>query len=536
MAIQQSQDAGQPDQQAKPENGDNRLLRPRYMSHNRSRSDPNFAVVYERSNQAQMASFTPKPNARSSNHSHFRSPSDPSLNLTKETEPEMPLVDVGSDNEPAPHWNPFSPYYESHEVNFVANPSDVTDDDFASLRESKVKMPHDGSNVSYHQANVEHHQPNAGYQQSNAGYQQTNAGYHQTNAGYHQPNIDHHQPDAGNPPASEFLQGAATDMFRSTKFGGHMPESQQGLRRSSENLDFLDAPARFRDDTSSDPQQELVQDGNNPFLEGYRTSEVEQHLNFADQGSSDSEPEETEIPEYSGINPPLSPGLSDPFGAAPFIVQKSKQVPPPSKDAFGSSPFTAQPVSQSKGGNNQLTDAQRSEQVADTFGVSSPFPSAPAGPGRQASALAQTPFHDVEQDFGNSSPFVGNAEREDPSGLVNPAADFIDNTDDPFGGISFNANPAVKRRNAKKQQGMRREPPVAAPRGDQGLRPRPRRLLPQTPDKAPGGAHAGQRVVSGQARVQGVRVIPVGPSAGSNQGLGKAESKNTGNRSAYAAT
>ena len=544
MAIQQSVDASQVPQQAKPGNEDNKFLRPRYMSHNRSRSDPNFAVKNERSNQTQAASSTPRQYTRSSNHSHYRSPSDPALNFMKEAEPEMPLVDIESSNEPTPHWNPFSPYYKSNELDFVANPIDVTDEDFASLREGEVKMLQGGSNAAYHQASGEN-QPSAGYQQTSAGYQQTSAGYRHTNsnyqqsnqdnAGYHQPSVPHPQTNAVMPPTSEFPQSATTDMFGSSTFGSHVSESQQGLKSSSENLDLLDAPAQFRDDKSIDPEQQViqvVQDGNNPFLEGYRTTEIEQHLNSADQVSSDSEPDESDVPaDYSGLNPPLSPGLSDPFGAAPFVTQKPKNVPPPSKDAFGSSPFAAPAPSQSKDGENQLNNAHRSEKVTNSFGLSSTFPR------NAASALPPTPFHEVEEDFGNSSPFVGNVELEDPSGLVNPAGDFVDNTDDPFGGVSFNANPAFRRRNARKQQGMRRDPPVAAPRNEnQGPRPRPRRLLPQTPDKAPGETAAGQRVVSGQGRVQGVRGIPVGPSVGSTQGPGRADPNTTKNRSAYAAT
>ena len=479
------------------------------MSHSRSRSDPNFAVLYERSDQEKMASFTPRPNARSSNHTHHRSPSDPALNLINDSELEMPLVDIESSNEPIPHWNPFSPYYESNKLDFVANPSDVTDDDFASLRESQVEIPKGGA--SYYPGMDQDH----------------------LNAGYPHPNVDHYQPNAGNLPTSEFQQGAPTDIFGSTTFGSQVSELQQCLRSSSENLDLLGAP----DSNRIDPQQQvtqIVQDGNNPFLEGYRTTETEHHLNLADQASSDSEPEENYAPDNSGLNPPLSPGLADPFGAAPFIVQKSKQAPPPAKDAFGSSPFAAPHPSQSKGGDNQLNDVQRSEQLTDSFGLPSSFTSTQErSVVGNASAIAPTPFHEVSEDSRNSTPFVGNVtEHEDPSGLVNPAADFIDNTEDPFGGVSFKANPAVKRRNAKKQQGIRKEPPVAAPRGDQGPRPRPRRLLPQTPDKAPGVSHAGQRIVSGQTRVQGAR----GPSVASTQGPEKSDPKSTGNRSAYAAT
>ena len=358
-------------------------------------------------------------------------------------------------------------------------------------------------------------------------YQQTNADYHQVNSGYHQPSVGH-QPYLGQPPTSEFHQEGNTDMFGSTTFGSQIAEIQQGLKTSSENLDLLDAPRGFIDGNTVD-QHQIVQDGNNPFLQGYRTSEVEKQLNLADQLSSDSEVEESELPEYSGFDAPLSPGLSDPFGAAPFVVQKSKQALPPSKDAFGASPFAAPPETQTKGNEKQLNDAQRSQQVADSFGLSSSFSNAPAGSAVEnvSGFVASSPFHEGDEGFGNSTPFVVNAGREDPSGLVNPAAEFIDNTDDPFGGVSFDANPAVRRRNAKKQQALKKEPPMAAPRGDnQGPRPRPRRLLPQTPDKAPG-----QRMASGQARVQGVRVVP-----GSTQGPRKSGPKGTGNRSAYAAT
>lgn len=426
----------------------------------------------------------------------------------KEVGSEMPLVDIESNNETTSHWNPFSPYYKSNELNFVANTNDITDDDFASLRDSEVTVPPVGSNIVYHHADVEHYQPNAGYQQTNADY--------------------HHQPYLGQAPTSEFHQGGSTDMFGSTTFGSQVPEFQQGLKTSSENLNIVDASRGFRDGNTVDPHQ-IVQDGNNPFLQGYRTSEVEKQLNLADQLSSDSEAEEGELPENSGFDPPLSPGLSDPFGAAPFVVQNSKQALPPSKDAFGASPFAAPPETQTKGNEKQLNDAQRSQQVPDSFSLPSSFSNAPAGSSVEnvSGFVASSPFHEGDEGLGNSTPFVVNAGREDPSGLVNPAADFIDNTDDPFGGVSFNANPAVRRRNAKKQQPLKKEPPMAAPRGDnQGPRPRPRRLLPQTPNKAPG-----QRMASGQPIVQGVRVVP-----GSTQGPGNSDSKRTGNRSAYAAT
>ena len=465
MSVQPSQDVGQAvSQEAKPENhSDARLLRPRYMSHNRSRSDPNFAIVSERNGQIQAASFTPLANGKTSYHSHYRSPSDPALNLVKEAEPaDMPLVDIESNDVSTPHWNPFSPFYQSNEQDFLANPSDVTDDDFASLRQSEVDESRGGPVAGYHQSNV------------------------------------------GNPQTSEVHQEA--DMFGATAFGSHVPESYQ-QNANFEIVDNEDSSAQFRDLSAIDPQQNVnrvVQEGNNPFLQGYRTSEIEQHLNLADQASSDSEPE---IGEVAELNPPLSPGFSDPFGAAPFVVQKGKPVPRPPQDVFGSSPFTAPAPSQSKDDEKQLTKRSTDEQSAGSFGLSNPFPSVQTGEGN-VHALASSPFvENIERDAAQGSAF------EDPSGLVNPAADFMDNLEDPFGGVSFNANPAVKRRNAKKQQGLRTEAPVPATRSDQAPRPRPRRLLPQTPDKTPGVAHPGQRVVTGQARVQGVRVIPVGPSA-----------------------
>lgn len=473
VSIQHSQEFGQAvSQEAKPENNsDTRLLRPRYMSHNRSRSDPNFAVVNERNGQVQMASLTPVPNGKTSYHSYYRSPSDPSLNLTKEVQPtEMPLVDIESNDVSTPHWNPFSPFYESKEQDFLANPSDVTDDDFASLRESEVNKSRGGPNATYHQPNV------------------------------------------GNPQTSKVHQEA--DMFGATAFGSHMPESYQ-QNANFEIADQEDSSAQFRDGNIVDPQQNLtqvMQEGNNPFLQGYRTSEIEQHLNLPDQVSSDSEPEGGESPDVSNFNPPLSPGISDPFGAAPFVVPKGKQVPPPSQDAFGSSPFTVPAPSQSKSNDEQLskrpTDDNLSEQVPDSFGLSSPYPSVNAGGTVEGTVnvLASSPFiGNVERDAAQGSAF------EDPSGLVNPAADFVDNSEDPFGGVSFNANPAVRRRNAKKQ-GLRKEAPVFTTKSDQASRPRPRRLLPQTPDKAPGVTHPGQRVVSGQARIQGTTVIHVGSS------------------------
>ena len=180
-----------------------------------------------------------------------------------------------------------------------------------------------------------------------------------------------------------------------------------------------------------------------------------------------------------------------------------------------------------------MNNVQLSEQQTDTSGHASSFTSTQGS----GVGMAPGPFH-VEGDVSNSCPFVGNVtEHEDPSGLVNPAVDFVDNIDDPFGGVSFNANPAFKRRNAKRQGGaLRKGPPEAAPSGDQSHRSRPRRLLPQTPDKTPGVTHAGQRVASGQTRTQNIRVIPVIPSASSVQTPVKYEPKSTGNRQTNAAT
>ena len=471
LSIQHSQeDKPVMSQEAKPENiSDTRLLRPRYMSHNRSRSDPNFGGVSERNGQVQVASLTPVPNGKTAYHSHYRSPSDPSLNVTKETQPtDAPLVDIESNDVSTPHWNPFSPFYESKEQDFIANPSEVTDDDFASLRESEVDKSRSGRNATYHQTNV------------------------------------------GNPQTSKMHQEA--DMFGATAFGSDMRDSYQ-QNANFEIVDQEDSSAQFRDGNVVDPQQnvtQVVQEGNNPFLQGYRTSEIEQHLNLVDQLSSDSEPEDADSPEVTSFNPPLSPGISDPFGAAPFVVHKGKQVPP---DAFGSSPFTVPAPLQSKSNDEELTkkptDDQLSEQVEDSFGLSSPYPAVNAGVTMvgTANVLASSPFVAVvERDTAQGSAF------EDPSGLVNPAADFMDNSEDPFGGVSFNANPAVTRRNAKKQQGLRKEAPLPSTRSDQASRPRPRRLLPQTPNKTPGVTHTGQRVVSGQPRMQGTRVIHVGTS------------------------
>ena len=479
MSIQSSQGSDQGSSlHARPGNGDARLLRPRYMSHNRSRSDPNFAIGNQSKVQVQAAPSVPLPNEI---NSHYRSPSDPSLNLAKENDQsDMPLVNIESNEESTPHWNPFSPFYQSNEQDFVAPPSDVTDDDFASLRESDVKKSPLDVNITYH------------------------------------------QPYTASPHASELQQ--ETDLFGATAFGSHMPESYP-QRAIGEFADRENSAAHFTDDTSAgtDPQQyvtHVVQDGNNPFLQGYRSSEIEQPLNFMDQASSDSEPEEsTELAEC----PPLSPGFSDPFGAAPFVLQKGKQGPPASPDAFGAAPFSPRAPSQPKGNSEQLVKKpeDRSQPNADSFGLSSQFASMQVGTvaGGSVNSVVSTPFHDLNEGFGNPAPFGGNVERdssqgaafEDQSGLVNPAADFMDNLDDPFGGVSFNANPAVRRRNARKQQVLMKEAPVSAARsGDQVPRARPRRLLPQTPDKPPGGTRPVQ-----QARMQGPVVISVGqPSQG----------------------
>lgn len=491
MSMQSSQDSGQ--DASRP--SDARLLRPRYMSHNRSRSDPNFAIGNQSKVQVQAARLTPLPNEI---NSQYRSPSDPSLNLAKENDQiDMPLVDIESNERSTPHWNPFSPFYQSSEQDFVSTPSEVTDDDFASLRESDVKKSHVGVNIPYH------------------------------------------QPYTANPHTSELQQG--TDLFGATAFGIQVPESYSN-RATGEFADGENLSAQFTDDasTGTDPQQyvaHVVQDGNNPFLQGYRSSEIEQTLNLADQASSDSEPEEnTELVEC----PPPSPGFSDPFGAAPFVLQKGKQGPPAAPDAFGAAPFTPRAPSQPKGNSEHLAKKpeDHSQPNTDSFGLSSQFTSMQVGTvaGGSANNLGSTPFHDLNEGFGGSAPFGGNVERdssqaaafEDQSGLVNPAAEFMDNLEDPFGGVSFNANPAVRRRNARKQQASLKEAPVSAARSDQAPRARPRRLLPQTPDENPRVTRSGQ-----QARVQGPVVISVGQPS---QGPKKTDPKSTGNRSAYAAT
>ena len=180
----------------------------------------------------------------------------------------MLLVNIESSDEPTPHWNPFSPYYESNELDFTANQNDVTDDDFASLRASNEKISQTGTNSSF-QPNVESHQPNAGYHQASVGFHQTTTGYQ--------------QPSAGNR-TSEFRQGPTKDIFGSATFYSQVAELQQGLRSSLENLQLVDVPAGFGDNSIFPQQQqvtEIVQDGSNPFLQGYRSTEIERHLNFA---------------------------------------------------------------------------------------------------------------------------------------------------------------------------------------------------------------------------------------------------------------
>lgn len=525
LTIQPSLNHTEPvPQQAKPENGDNKLLRPRYMSHNRSRSDPNFVTNSDRGYQKQMASVTPLQNAKNSNQQQHRSPSDPSLNVTKEPEaqPEAPLVDIDSNSDPTPHWNPFSPYYDSNERGFVGNSNEDPDDDFAALRDSDKKEPTASSNVDCQQANIGHHEPDIGYQH-------IIGGYHHTNSIYYQPNVEHHQPKVVKLPSSECHLKDSTDIFGAASFGSQISEIQ-GVTSSVETSDLSDRPGRLREDHSVDlPPQVVQQDGNNPFLAGYRTSEVEKQLKFADQTSSDSEEEKLELLEGANFAPPRSPGLSDPFGAAPFVVQKSKQSPL-SKDAFGALPFAGPTTSRATGRDNQSNNVQNSEQVLHSRSVStSPFLNVTES---TAGGVASTPFHDLSEGFANSTPFVKNVGLEDPSGFVNPAADLVDNSDDPFGGVSFNANPAVKRRNARKQLGIKKEPPLGVPGGDnQSPRPRPRRLLPQTPDKPPGVTLSGQRILSVEAKVQDVAGIPV-----ASQGTGKTDPKTTGKRSAYATT
>ena len=538
VTVQQQQPLGNTDvvpEQQKPANGENKLLRPRYMSHNRSRSDPNFVVIDNSAYQTQMSSVTPLQDASNSNQSQYRSPSDPSLNVLKESaaQPEMPLVDIDSNNEPTPHWNPFSPYYESKEIDFVKNPSDDTDDDFASLREGEGKVQTSSTNAGHHE-HGDH----------------INTGYRQTNVAYYGPNAEHHHLNIAKPSTPEFHQDSSTDVFGSTSFGTQISEMQQGLSSGAENSDLLGQSGQFGEGHNADLPAHLVQDGSNPFLAGYRTSEVEKQLNLVDQTSSDSEDDEHEFIQYANVAPPLSPGFSDPFGAAPFVVQKSRQVPP-SKDVFGSLPFSGPTTAESIKGDNQSKAVQKSEEALASFGDTGVFPVVTESV--SAGSVAPTPFNEVDEGFGNSTPF---AEAKDH---------FIENTDDPFGGVSFNANPAVRRRNARKQHGVKRNRPVAVSGGvNQGTCARPRRLLPQTPDRPPGVTTSGQRIVNIQTKVQDVvgtrgssqatgnpgpkplsgrRVVSVQAKVqglismpGSNQGTGNVDPKTTGKRSAYATT
>lgn len=536
VTVQQQQplaNTSEVPEQQKPASGENKLLRPRYMSHNRSRSDPNFVVINNSAYQTQVSSVTHLQNASNSNQSQCRSPSDPSLNVLKDSaaQPEMLLVDIDSNNEPTAHWNPFSPYYESKEADFVRDPSDDTDDDFASLRESDGKAQTTSTNAGYH-----------GHRQH------ISAGYHQTNAAYYGPNAEHHQLNIAKPSTPEFQQGDSTDVFGSTSFGTQISEMQQDLASRTENSDLLGQSGQFGEGHKADLPANLVQDGSNPFLAGYRTSEVEKQLNLADQSSSDGEDEEHAFIEYANTAPPLSPGFSDPFGAAPFVAHKSRQVPP-SKDVFGSLPFSGSTTAESISGDNQSKALQKSDQALASFGDTGvPIVTESVSAG----SVAPTPFHELDEGFGNSTSF---AEAKDH---------FAENTDDPFGGVSFNANPAVRRRNAKKQQGLKGNPPVVVPGGvNQGTCTRPRRLLPQTPDRLPGVTTSGQRIVKAQANVQDVgtrgssqasgnpgpkpisgrRVVSVQAKVqglisipGSNQGTGNVDPKTTGNRSAYATT
>lgn len=59
-------------------------------------------------------------------------------------------------------------------------------------------------------------------------------------------------------------------------------------------------------------------------------------------------------------------------------------------------------------------------------------------------------FYDLSEGFVNLMLFVKNVGFEDLLGFVNFVVDLVDNLDDLFGGVLFNVNLVVKRRNVRK--------------------------------------------------------------------------------------
>lgn len=59
-------------------------------------------------------------------------------------------------------------------------------------------------------------------------------------------------------------------------------------------------------------------------------------------------------------------------------------------------------------------------------------------------------FYDLSEGFVNLMLFVKNVGFEDLLGFVNLVVDLVDNLDDLFGGVLFNVNLVVKRRNVRK--------------------------------------------------------------------------------------
>ena len=484
-------------QQAQADTGNGRLLRPRYMSHSRSRSDPNF-MTDQRNGQSQQSVSSPQEFGRLTNHCHQRSPSDPSLNLTKEAEPtSTQLVDIESDEGLAPHWNPFSPFYETKERDFVANPGEASDEDFASLREtSNFPMSHAEGKVSQLERNV------------------------------------------SNMPTAEFHPRSDTDAFGAAMFSGTTSEFQQSRynaqQSSSEQSGVSGSCAQLRDDGSLDVSRAAASDileSNNPFMQDYRVTEIEQHLKSANLSSSDSETEISNPSNQYHLRQPTSPGLSDPFGAAPFVVQKPEQVEPTapaSPDVFGSAPFTLPVLPRPRGSEKQAGASSAKTQPAKL--ATGPFDSAGGMLGGTVSSesgtLGATPFEQCENSIDHSALFLENSRDhykvegsafDGHAGLVNPGVDFKDNPDDPFGGVSFSANAALKetqlaRRNAKKQQ---MPAPVAAESRDRPSRSRPRRRLPQTPNATSIVDHSGRplRAVSDQGNAKVVLVDGTGVSS-----------------------
>ena len=519
-------------------------LRPRYRSHSRSRSDPNFATD---NSERSRPCATPVcvDDSRTLNHAYHRSPSDPSFSLTKEDEQNCaPLINIESSNEPPEKWNPFSPFYAAKESDFVSSTvQNVDEDDFASLREGPPSQQSSTAEVA----------PSRDGRDS--------------------------QPEL------------STDLFGAGTFRPLQEAEEPGIPTVYSN-EVQTADAAY-------PEEK------NPFIDGYQPCPSTNRSETGKQACSDyrplTPPTSPESLDPFGTAPfqgPENPRSPDVFGAAPFVVSKGGrrqkdaadsgklvevQAADPAAENFEFNPFFTemtpqdqqQQLQQQKRQQEQqqlrqqqeqqqqqhlrrqqeqqlqlqqqqlrqqqlLSQQQQQQQRHREQEREGPEEIQPGStfPAHSTDAFGSAPFGRAVDEFG-SSPFAQKIERETgrcessdarrdtQTGLVNPAAEM---QDDPFGGVPFaiassrDKSGKLERRNARREQYVPHPP--EGPKDQQ--RPRPRRLLPQTPSER----------ASGEAPRHFTEKAP-GKQSQSNVSTHvqkKRPQKQTGSRQAYAAT